>query len=423
MRRINTNDLMPGMITAEIVKTKSGQIIIGEGIKLDNRLIDRLDFYGIGDVLIDTSEEDKKKKEEEEQQRIIEALQKEQEENERQQQLKIQEELERQEQERLRELEEQEKAERLRMAEEKEKERNKFLEIGNASYSQKIIRSDRFKDFQVAYSRNVCALKDAIDDFIATKTIAPRTLLLTTTEVLNEQRLTTIEMFDMLHNMRSNNDSIYAHSLNVSYIARVLGKWMKMDKEEVDELSIAGLFHDIGKTMIPKSILEKPGKLSESEFNMVKMHAQFGYDMLKDSGLSDRILNAILCHHERCDGTGYPNHLKTDKMDDFTIVLAVADVYDAMTAARPYREPLCPFEAISNFEKEGLQKYRPSVIMTFMERIANTYQNNRVGLSDGSKGKIVLLNNSKLSRPIVRLDDGTFIDLSSRLDLSIDRIL
>ena len=117
-------------------------------------------------------------------------------------------------------------------------------------------------------------------------------------------------------------------------------------------------------------------------------------------------------HHERCDGSGYPLALTEGDIDDFALIVAIADVYDAMTAARIYRAPLCPFEVIAEFEKEGLQKYKPKYILTFLEHIATTYQNNRVMLSNGESAKIVLLNQQVFSKPLVQLTDGSCIDLN-----------
>ena len=105
------------------------------------------------------------------------------------------------------------------------------------------------------------------------------------------------------------------------------------------------------------------------------------------------------------------------------MVVAIADVYDAMTAARSYRAPLCPFQVIERFEQEGLQKYKPKFILTFLQHIASTYQNNRVLLSNGQSANIVMLNQQHLARPIVQLNDNSCIDLSTRLDLHIQSIL
>ena len=127
--------------------------------------------------------------------------------------------------------------------------------------------------------------------------------------------------------------------------------------------------------------------------------------------LNSHIKKAALMHHERCDGSGYPMGLTMEEIDDYALIIAIADVYDAMTAARSYRAPLCPFEVIAEFEKDGLQKYKPKYILTFLENIANAYQNNRVMLSDGTSARIVLLNHRRLSKPLVQLDDGACIDL------------
>ena len=93
------------------------------------------------------------------------------------------------------------------------------------------------------------------------------------------------------------------------------------------------------------------------------------------------------------------------------MIISIADVYDAMTSARKYRTPLCPFEVIAEFEKDGLSKYKPQYILTFLEHIANAYQNNRILLNDGRSANIILLNSNHLSSPMIQLDDGTCLDL------------
>lgn len=398
---VQTQKLEPGMVTSAPVRTKSGQLIINEGVELDRRLIARLDFYSIKSVSIAQSslpEEEVPAQEPEE--------------------APVKEVVEATPEPEVKEPEIQEEPKKEEVV-----DKSQFVNAGNASYSQKLKRSDKFKDFQLGYTKGIVDIRNSFKHITEGDLPDVKQMLASSMKVLNDQRLTTIELFDMLHNMRTVDDSVYAHCINVSYIARILGKWLKFSPEDVEELTIAGLLHDIGKTMIPEPILKKPGKLNDTEYAIVKMHTQFGYDMLKDKGLSDQILNSVLNHHERCDRSGYPNQLGRDELDDFTMVIAVADVYDAMTAARSYRGPLCPFSVIANFEEDGLQKYKPHVILTFLERIANTYQHNRVMLSDGTAGTIVLLNNAHLSRPIIQRDNGEFVDLSIQTSLSITSIL
>lgn len=105
------------------------------------------------------------------------------------------------------------------------------------------------------------------------------------------------------------------------------------------------------------------------------------------------------------------------------MIVAIADVYDAMTTARSYRAPLCPFEVIESFERDGLQKYHPKYILAFLQHIAATYQNHRVLLNDGRSGNVVMINSHNLSRPIVQFDDSTCIDLSTQTELFIQKVV
>ena len=127
-------------------------------------------------------------------------------------------------------------------------------------------------------------------------------------------------------------------------------------------------------------------------------------------------------HHERCDGTGYPSGLQRDEIDTFGKMVAIADVYDAMTSARIYRGPLCPFKAIALFESEGLQRYDTRFIMTFLENVVNTYLLNKVRLNNGVVGKIIFINRDRYSAPTVQTDHG-FLDLSLHPDISIEALV
>lgn len=360
-------DVKPGMITAVPVRTKRGQLIINPNVALTYSLIARMDFYGIESVYIQEQEPPAPKKTttpDQDPGYIPAAVP-----------APVQ------------------------------------SPTNDASYSQKVKKTPEFKKFQVDFSLRLNDLRECFDAFIASGGTVNKQELLDNVAALIGRQQTTIDIFDMLHNMRQVDDSTYAHCLNVALISRMIGKWLHFSKEELDTLTLAGLLHDIGKTKIPDEILNKDSKLTDEEFNLIRQHPQFGYDILKMQPLDSHIKKAALLHHERCDGSGYPMGLTLDEIDDYALIIAIADVYDAMTAARSYRSPLCPFQVIAEFEKDGLQKYKPKYILTFLERIATTYQNNRVLLNDGTRAKIVLLNHRHLSKPLVQLDDGSCIDL------------
>lgn len=293
------------------------------------------------------------------------------------------------------------------------------------THSQKVAASPEFRDFQFSYFGCIEKMKRAFTAALDHNEPIDTNDLLASVSELFRSRNTIIELFDMLYNMRTINDSVYAHCLNVALISRMIGRWLKLPSHDLDVLTLSGLLHDIGKLKVPDEILNKPGFLTDEEFAQIRQHPKYGYEILKNQpNMDPRIKKSALMHHERCDGTGYPSGLSEDFIENFAMIVAIADVYDAMTAARSYRAPLCPFQVISNFEKEGYQKYYTRYILTFLKQIAVTYQSNRVILSDGRGCNIIMLNQNDLSRPIVQLDDNTCIDLSkANKDLYIKAVL
>ncbi len=227
---------------------------------------------------------------------------------------------------------------------------------------------------------------------------------------------------DMFHNMREMSDTVLTHSLNVSIVSVMLGRWLGFSKEEQELLLVAGLLHDVGKLEISQAILNKPDKLTSDEYRIVREHAFKGYKILKNAGMDERICEVALNHHERCDGSGYPSKLKEDKVSKYSKVVAIADVYDAMTAGRAYRDAICPFEVIRKFEDDGLQLYDASYIMTFLSKIASTYNHSAVRLSDGREGEVIMINKQNLSRPVVRIGED-YVDLSKEKGLKIDAVI
>lgn len=291
------------------------------------------------------------------------------------------------------------------------------------AYSQKIKTSQKFQSFQIDHTIVLSQIKSSFEGYVNNGAPLDTDLLVSRVEELFDSCKTSLELFNMLHNMHSSDDSVYGHCLNVSLICRQIGKWSKVDDDTLKTLTLAGLLHDIGKLKIPNEILNKPGKYTDEEYALVKMHTQYSYDLLAPLDLNEHVKAAALSHHERCDGSGYPGGLSKDEIDVYARAVTIADVYDAMTTARSYRAPLCPFQVIEKFEREGLQRYDTKFILTFLNHIANTYQNHRILLSDGRSANIVMLNSKQLSKPIVQLDDGSCIDLSTTSGLHIQAVL
>ena len=127
----------------------------------------------------------------------------------------------------------------------------------------------------------------------------------------------------MINQMHSINDSVYAHCVNVALISRMIGRWLRLEQQDLNILTCCGLLHDIGKLAIPDEILNKPGKLTDEEFATIKSHPVLGYQMIANQNLDARIKQAIFMHHERYDGSGYPNKLSGESLPNFAMIVAI----------------------------------------------------------------------------------------------------
>ena len=156
-------------------------------------------------------------------------------------------------------------------------------------------------------------------------------------------------------------DSEYTknHSIRVGKLTKLVAEEMGRPHESIIHTTVAAYFHDIGKIKLTEKIL-RPGRLSREEFNQVKKHPEYGYRILKSIGL-DREAMIVLQHHERLDGSGYPNKLKEEKIDKSSLILAVADTFDAMTSTRSYKETLS-VRGTLNFLYQNTNKYDEEVI-------------------------------------------------------------
>ncbi|HHT88578.1 MAG TPA: HD domain-containing protein [Clostridiales bacterium] len=357
-QKILTSQAIPGMIVAEDVYTKDLHLIIGKDTVLTDKIITRLEFYSITDISVYSN--------------------------------------------------------------------NNFIHIENEyienTFYSEIKKSASFKLFRKAYQNTVNHVKDSIDNIALKKQdVNPEQLLYDVNKILYQCK-TNIELFNMLHCMREYDDTTYIHSLNVSLICNIMGKWLNFNSEDLEVVTLCGLLHDVGKLLVPNNIITKPERLTNEEFSLIKTHVIRGYNLLRDKNIDERIKNTALMHHERCDGSGYPNGLISHEIDSFAKLVAIADVYDAMTCARVYRGPLCPFEVIHLFETEGYLKYDTKYILTFLEGIVQTYINNNVRLNNNMEGEIVMINKLSLSRPVIKVRDE-FIDLSKHRDLYIQALI
>lgn len=291
------------------------------------------------------------------------------------------------------------------------------------SHFEKLKDSEEYKEFRQGFIETVGGLKKNLNDIVEkNKPIDVDDMITDTLKILQSQS-STYSVFDMLHNMRDFDDLTYTHSMNVAMICNVFAHWLGFNNDQVELVTACGMLHDIGKLKIDDAIIKKPDKLTDAEFLLIKAHPLEGYKILQPQKINEHIKLSALEHHEKCDGSGYPMHLVSNKIDGYAKIVAIADVYDAMTADRCYREGMCPFKVIEIFENEGLHKYEISYIMRFLECVVNTYIDNRVQLTDGSIGTVKWINKQQLSKPMLQMTDGSFLELAKNPGLKIEKIL
>lgn len=215
----------------------------------------------------------------------------------------------------------------------------------------------------------------------------------------------------------------YEHAIAVGIISYMIAKWIKVPEKEWMQVALAGTLLDIGKTKIDRRILQKPGKLTADEFEEMKKHTVYGYQIIKSShGLSEGVALAALQHHEREDGSGYPLGLPGSKLHLYSKIVAVADVYHAMSSDRVHQKALSPYQVVEQLMQDSFGKLDPTIVRTFVHGITQFAIGTVVELSDGTIGKIVFTDRNHPTRPMVETG-GKIVNLVDSRHLSIIRVM
>ena len=231
----------------------------------------------------------------------------------------------------------------------------------------------------------------------------------------------------MMYSMNQDGNYNLHHCVHLAILGGLMAKWMGLVGIDRQNMVLAGLFLDIGKQMIPKDLLEKKGLLTEEEFDILKNHVVESFKIVENSELEGRtdLMNGIIQHHERDDGSGYPSGLKGDAITTFGKVLAILDCYDAMASSRSYAAKRSPFEVFKVLYADVLDgKLDSEYAVLFMRKMNAALNGCWLRLSDGTAGRIVYVDESRVTAmPVVQLADGGFIDLNTVKDLTVVEIM
>lgn len=207
-----------------------------------------------------------------------------------------------------------------------------------------------------------------------------------------------------LARLKTADDYTYMHSVAVCALMISLGRQIGVDENTIPRLGIAGLLHDLGKAMMPQDVLNKPGKLTDEEFGIMKRHPSEGAKLLQSSeSIDDIALDVALHHHEKTDGSGYPEGLKDNKISLYAKMGAVCDVYDAITSNRPYKAGWDPAESLRRMAEWANGHFDPTVFQAFVKSLGIYPIGSLVRLSSGRLGLVVEQSPKSLLTPRIKV--------------------
>jgi putative nucleotidyltransferase with HDIG domain len=218
--------------------------------------------------------------------------------------------------------------------------------------------------------------------------------------------------------LKTQDDYSYMHSVAVCALMVALGRELGFDQEQCRTAGTAGLLHDVGKALMPLDILNKPGKLTDAEFDVMRSHPVRGFELLQEArGTSDEAMDVCLHHHERVDGAGYPHKLPVDRLSPLVRMGSICDVYDAITSDRPYKNGWDPAESIGQMASWKGQ-FDPVIFATFVKSVGIYPTGSLVRLQSDRLAVVIEQNASALTSPVVRV----FYSLKSQMPVALQRL-
>ena len=275
------------------------------------------------------------------------------------------------------------------------------------------------------------ALKEAMNAVKMKKELDVKKIKMLVNSIIDEILCTKNIMIN-LSDLRTVDEYTFGHSVNVAILSLVMGKALGLNELRLRDLGIGAILHDIGKTQIPNEILNKKGKLENEEVQIIKKHSTLGYEILKRyEDISSLSKGAVLFHHERIDGSGYPFGKKGEDIHLFGRIVAITDTFDAMTSNRVYKRKVSNGEALEYIHSTAMTNYDYDLVKIFMNHVTMYPVGTIVKLNNGQKAIVIDNNKDAPTRPIVRMISNKDskgihryeeIDLQKQLTIFIDEI-
>ncbi|MEW6618446.1 MAG: HD-GYP domain-containing protein [bacterium] len=240
-------------------------------------------------------------------------------------------------------------------------------------------------------------------------------------EVISNYEDSLINLMDI----RTYDKYTFSHSINVCTLSTLIGLKQKLKRKDLEDLAIGSLLHDVGKILIRHEILDKPGRLTPEEFEEMKKHPIYSYNILsREKDISEVPRMVAYAHHERYDGRGYPRKLVGVEIPQFAVMTSIADVYDALTTDRPYRKGLLPHDAMRIIISQTYSDFAIDVVRAFLRTLSIYPLGSLVKLNTGEIGLVVKVNERAIVRPVIRVlidAKGELIPFSKVKDIDLTK--
>lgn len=263
--------------------------------------------------------------------------------------------------------------------------------------------------------------------FISMKEEGLRETVKEMVDQLLEQRDVVLNVMDI----KRADDYTFLHSVNVMLLSVITGISIGLNRNQLYDLSLGALLHDVGKIFTPEHILKKPGSLTAEEYEVMKEHSMRGYQFLKEYTAFSAVSRiVILQHHERINGSGYPRGLKGAELHLYSKITSIGDVYDALTSDRHYRKALPACEALDYIQGGAELHFDPTLVNAFLQRVNPYPVGTLLRLSNGMIGVVEKVNMGWYQRPVVKIlweenrrVDPWFLDLSLETTVTVEDIV
>ncbi len=281
------------------------------------------------------------------------------------------------------------------------------------------------------YEDAIVDLREFMDDVVEGKKVTGRRVFSIAETIIHYLRVdkdTLVSFINIFGYLGETDDYLYSHSLNVAILAGGIGMTLEYKEPQLLNLCVSSLLHDLGLLQIPEKIIKKPGKLTMDEFAQVKKHCSYGLDLLANiSDMPESIQEVVYQHHERIDGSGYPEGKKGPEISESAKIIAMIEVYEAMTHPRPYRgEKIIPYDGVREVVQEAKRSFEPRLVKKFLRFVTPYPLGSFVLLNNNEIGRIIQTHEDRPLRPVVEIFfdcEGKPPEEPKRIDLAKSPVL